>query len=94
MGHMVALKRRKGYVLKLARYVTLPDHDHYIFLKSSAKTVQKLDVMDVVRLSCNVPLMLNVCFPLCGPCRGLHHLTNPMRTLSAPCPNRIAHHLY
>ena len=39
---MVALKRRKGYVLKLARYVTIPDHDHNIFLKSSAKTVENV----------------------------------------------------
>ena len=36
---MVALKRRKGYILKLARYATLPDHDHSIILKTSAKTV-------------------------------------------------------
>ena len=30
MGHMVALKRTIGCVLKQARYVTLPDHDHSI----------------------------------------------------------------
>ena len=42
MGHMVALKRRIGYVLKLARYVTILDHDQSIFLKSSAKTVENV----------------------------------------------------
>ena len=93
MGHMVALKRTKGFVLKHARYVTLPDHDRNIYLKL-AKTAEKRDVIDLVRLSCNVPLILNVCSPLCGPYGGLHHLTNSMHTLSAPYPNRIAHHIY
>ena len=55
---------------------------------------RKRDVINVVCLSCHVPLRLNVYSPLCGPYRGLHHLTNPMHTLSAPCPNRIAHHIY
>jgi|TARA_B110000037_G_scaffold204669_1_gene248842 hypothetical protein len=36
---MVAFKRRKGYVLKIASYATLPDHHRSIFLKTSAKTV-------------------------------------------------------
>ena len=36
---MVALKRRKGYILKLARNPTLPDHDHSILRKTSAKMV-------------------------------------------------------
>ena len=45
-------------------------------------------------LSCNVPLMLDVCSPLCGPYRGLRHLTNPIHTLFPPYPNRIALHIY
>ena len=94
MGHMVALKRTGEYVLKQARYVTLPDHDHSIFFEILAKTVEKRDVIDVVRLSCNVPLTLHVSSPLCGPYRGLHHLTNPMHTSSVLCPNRLAHHIY
>ena len=94
MDHMVTLRRTKGHFLKQARYVTLPDHDDIIIFEILAKTVEKRDVMDVIRLSCDVPLMLNVCFPLCGPYRGLHHLTNPMHTLSAPCPNHISHQIY
>ena len=45
-------------------------------------------------ISCNEPLMLDVCSPLCGPYRSLHHFTHPMHTLSAPYPNRHACHFY
>ena len=41
-----------------------------------------------------VSQLMNVYFPLCGPYRGLHHLTNPMNTLFPPYPNRIALHIY
>ena len=44
--------------------------------------------------SSNVPLVLDVCSPLCGPDRGLHHLNNPMHTLFPPYPNRIALDIY
>ena len=47
-----------------------------------------------VVVSSNVPLVLDVCSPLCGPDRGLHHLTNPMHTLFPPYPNRIALDIY
>ena len=44
--------------------------------------------------SSNVPLVLDVCSPLCGPGRGLHHLNNPMHTLFPHYPNRIALDMY
>ena len=52
---MVALKRRKGYILKLARYATLPDLDHSIFSKNVGENGRFRDVMDVICLSCHVP---------------------------------------
>ena len=90
---MVALKRRKRYVLKLARYVTLPDHDHSIF-ENIGENSRFRDVMDLICFFLPCATLLTVCSPLCGPYRSLHHFTHPMHTLSAPCPNRNAHHIY
>ena len=42
----------------------------------------------------NVPLVLGVCSPLCGPDHSLHHLNNPMHTLFPPYPNRFALDIY
>ena len=47
---MVALKRRKGYILKLARNPTLPDHDHSIFLKNIGENGRFHDVMEIICL--------------------------------------------
>ena len=84
---MVALKRRKGYILKLARYAALPDHHHSIFLKTSAKTVGFRDVMAVICLFLPCATLLTVCSPPYAPHRSLHHSTDPMHTLPAPYPN-------
>ena len=73
MGHMVALKRTKSCILRQARYVTLPDLEHSIFLNLA----KNRDVMDVVHLSHDVLLILSICSPLCGLYHGPHHLTNP-----------------
>ena len=53
---MVALKRRKGYILKLARNPTLPDHDHSIFEKNVGENGWFHDVMEIICLFCHVPL--------------------------------------
>ena len=37
MGHMAALRRTKRYFFKQTQYLTLPDRDHSIFLKTSHK---------------------------------------------------------
>ena len=52
------------------------------------------DVMDVICLFLPCATLLTVCSPLYAPYRSLHHSPNPMHTLSAPCPNRNAHHIY
>ena len=83
---MVALRGKKWYILKQARYVTLPDHGRSIFFEILAKTVEKRDVIGVVRLSCNLPLMLHVCSPFCGPTLAFTTLLTQCTPYLRPVP--------
>ena len=94
MDHMAALRRTKKYFFKWTHYLTLPDSWPQHFFEILAKTAEKRDVIDLVDFSCDVPLMLNVCLLSAAPTVAFHHITNPMYILFAPCPNRIAHHIY
>ena len=91
---MVAFKRRKGYVLKLASYATLPDHHLSIVSKNIGENGRFHDVMEIICLFLPCATLLTVCSPPYAPHRSLHHSADPMHTLPAPYPNWNAHHIY
>ena len=92
--------------LSILQWIVMIDHQiifsRTLSLKSTFRIFRSLPIFDFNQpnplylkyFSYNVLLIFDVCYPLCGPDRGLHHLTNPMQTLFPPYPNRIALDIY